>query len=47
MPYVFHPFHLADLAYNSDLTRFGEGKIDEYAIARCEKYKKAIEILIK
>lgn len=38
---------LADLAHNSDLTRFGEGEIDEYAIARCEKYKKAIEILTK
>ena len=47
MPYVFHPFHLVDLAHNSDLMRFDEGEIDEYAIARCEKYKKAIEIFTK
>ena len=38
---------LADLAHNSDLTRFDGEKIDDYAIARNEKYKKAIEMLLK
>ena len=36
---------LADLAHNSDLSRMDEGEIDEYAVARTEKYKKALEIL--
>ena len=36
---------LADLAHNSDLTRMDKDKIDEWAIARTEKYKKAIAIL--
>ena len=36
---------LADLAHNSDLSRLEEGEIDEWATARTEKYKKAIEIL--
>ena len=36
---------LADLAHNSDLSRMDEGEIDEYAVARTEKYKKAMEIL--
>lgn len=34
---------LADLRHNSDLTRMDE--IDEYALRRTEKYKKAIELL--
>lgn len=38
---------LADLAHNSDLSRFDGEKIDDYAIARNEKYKKAIEMLSK
>lgn len=38
---------LADLAHNSDLTRFAENELDDYAIARNEKYKKAIEMLLK
>ena len=36
---------LADLAHNSDLSRMDEGEIDEYAVARTEKYKKAMERL--
>lgn len=36
---------LADLAHNSDLSRLEEGEVDEWATARTEKYKKAIEIL--
>jgi (p)ppGpp synthase/HD superfamily hydrolase len=36
---------LADLAHNSDLTRFSEGEIDEYAMRRQEKYLRAIEFL--
>ena len=35
---------LADLAHNSDLTRLD--KIDERALERAEKYKKAIAILL-
>lgn len=38
---------LSDLAHNSDLSRFDGEKIDDYAIARNEKYKKAIEMLLK
>ncbi len=34
---------LADLTHNSDLTRLDE--VDEYALARNEKYKKAKELL--
>ena len=34
---------LADLKHNSDLTRLDH--VDEYALARAEKYKKAIAIL--
>ncbi len=34
---------LADLRHNSDLTRLDE--IDEYALKRAEKYKKAIALL--
>ena len=37
---------LADLAHNSDLTRMDADKIDERAIARTEKYKKAMELLL-
>lgn len=36
---------LADLAHNSDVTRLDE--VDERAIARTEKYKKAIALLSK
>lgn len=36
---------LADLAHNSDLSRMDEGEIDEWAIRRTEKYKKAILML--
>ena len=36
---------LADLAHNSDMTRLDS--IDDYALARAEKYKKAIELLTK
>lgn len=36
---------LADLAHNSDLSRMDESEIDARAIARAEKYKKAIDIL--
>ena len=36
---------LADLAHNSDLSRMDESEIDDRAIARTEKYKKAIDIL--
>ena len=36
---------LADLAHNSDLSRMDESEIDARAIARTEKYKKAIDIL--
>ena len=36
---------LADLAHNSDLSRMDESEIDEWAIARTEKYKKAIAML--
>lgn len=36
---------LADLAHNSDLSRMDESEIDEWAMARTEKYKKAIEML--
>lgn len=36
---------LSDLAHNSDLSRMAEGEIDAWAIARTEKYKKAIAIL--
>ena len=38
---------LADLAHNSDLSRFAGNEIDSYAIKRNEKYKKAIEMLLK
>ena len=38
---------LADLAHNSDLSRMDNSEIDEWAIKRTEKYKKAIEILSK
>ena len=38
---------LADLAHNSDLSRMDKDEIDEWAIARTEKYKKAIEMLSK
>ena len=38
---------LADLAHNSDLSRMNDSEIDEWAIKRTEKYKKAIEMLIK
>ena len=36
---------LADLAHNSDLSRMEEDQIDEWALKRTEKYKKAIEML--
>ena len=36
---------LADLAHNSDLSRMDAEEIDEWAIARTEKYKKAIAML--
>lgn len=36
---------LADLAHNSDLTRLPSDKIDEKALMRAEKYKKAIALL--
>ena len=38
---------LADLAHNSDLSRMDESEIDDWAIRRTEKYKKAIEMLSK
>ena len=38
---------LADLAHNSDLSRMNDSEIDEWAIKRTEKYKKATEMLIK
>ena len=36
---------LADLAHNSDLSRMDGSDIDEWSMARTEKYKKAIEML--
>ena len=36
---------LADLAHNSDLSRMDGSEIDEWSMARTEKYKKAIEML--
>lgn len=36
---------IADLKHNSDLSRLDE--IDEYALKRNEKYKKALELLTK
>ena len=36
---------LADLRHNSDMTRLDV--VDEWALARAEKYKKAMEILTK
>ena len=36
---------LADLAHNSDLSRMDADQIDEWALKRTEKYKKAIEML--
>ncbi len=36
---------LADLAHNSDLTRFAPCEIDEWALKRQEKYQKAIALL--
>ena len=36
---------LADLRHNSDLSRMDEDKIDEWALKRTEKYKKAISML--
>lgn len=36
---------LADLTHNSDLSRMEQGEIDDWAIARTEKYKKAIAML--
>ena len=36
---------LADLAHNSDMSRLDPEQIDEWAIKRAEKYKKAIELL--
>jgi hypothetical protein len=36
---------LADLRHNSDLTRLSAKEIDEYALQRTEKYKKAIKFL--
>ena len=36
---------LADLAHNSDLSRMEQSEIDDWAIARTEKYKKAIAML--
>lgn len=36
---------LADLRHNSDLTRMDESEIDEWAIARTKKYKKAMRLL--
>ena len=36
---------LADLRHNSDLSRMDASEIDEWAIKRTEKYKKAIEML--
>lgn len=36
---------LADLAHNSDLSRMDADMIDERALSRTEKYKKAMEML--
>ena len=36
---------LADLRHNSDLSRMNESEIDEWALKRTEKYKKAIAML--
>ena len=36
---------LADLKHNSDLTRLSPEQIDEYALKRTAKYKKAIKFL--
>jgi hypothetical protein len=36
---------LADLRHNSDLTRMDERDIDEWAIARTKKYRKAVRLL--
>ena len=36
---------LADLAHNSDMSRFAPEEIDEWALKRCEKYKAAIAFL--
>lgn len=36
---------LADLAHNSDLSRMEPDEIDDWALARTEKYKKAIALL--
>jgi hypothetical protein len=36
---------IADLKHNSDLTRMEPSQIDEWAIKRNEKYKRALELL--
>ena len=36
---------IADLKHNSDLTRMEPDEIDEWAIKRNEKYKRALELL--
>jgi (p)ppGpp synthase/HD superfamily hydrolase len=36
---------IADLTHNSDMTRLDT--VDDYAIARAEKYKRALEILLE
>lgn len=36
---------LADLRHNSDLTRMDEHEIDEWALARTKKYRKAMRLL--
>lgn len=36
---------IADLKHNSDLTRMDESEIDEWALRRTEKYKKALQML--
>ena len=38
---------LADLRHNSDLSRMEESEIDKWALKRTEKYKKAMDMLLK
>ena len=37
---------IADLRHNSDLTRMEAAEIDGWALARNEKYQKALELLL-
>ncbi len=47
MPYVFHPFHLAEQMPDEDtiIVALLHDVVDEKALKRAEKYKQAIAIL--